>query len=182
MAGPYLQISFSLAAQSLASGEELNEHMNGFANPERMYLEAFGEVEIFRPRLAAELEVRAAAEKHLRRRFEVGIYSDKDQINTILQHNFAFYRDVLEEVIPQIASIHFLKFVLYQFEQYARVDQLQRNGVLNRDRDERWSSIGPNLRRGAKYLAERICFIRPDEAPHARQEYLLGLGACRNNA
>ena len=58
--------------------------MNGFANPEPMYLESFGGVEVFRPRLTTELEVRAAAERHLRLRFNTGRYFDKDEINAIL--------------------------------------------------------------------------------------------------
>jgi hypothetical protein len=149
--------------------------MNGFANPEPMYLESFGGVEVFRPRLATELEVRAAAERHLRLRFNTGRYFDKDEINAILRHNFAFYCGVLEEVLPQIASIQFLEFVLFQFEQYTRVDQLQRNGGLSLAQDERWSSIGPNLRRGTKYLAERLCFLQPDQTPQADEDDLLTL-------
>lgn len=139
-----------------------------------MYLETFGDVEVFRPRLVTELEVRAAAERHLRSRFNVGRYREKDEINSILQHNFAFYCGVLEQLLPRIASIHFLKFVLFQFEQYTRVDRLHGRRELNHAQDWRWSSIGPNLRRAAKYLAERLCFLRPDEAPQAHEQNLLG--------
>lgn len=144
--------------------------MNGFRYPERMYLEAFGDVEVFRPRLEAEFEVRAAAERHLRARFDTGEYRDKDDINLILQHNFGFYSSLLEQLLPPIASIDFLKFVLFQFELYTQVDQLQRIARLNRSQDERWSSIGPNLRRAAKYLAERLCLLRPDDASQAREQ------------
>lgn len=140
-----------------------------------MYLEAFGSVEVFRPRLQTEFEVRAAAETHLRARFEPGTYHDKDQINSILQYNFAFYASLLDQTLPAISSVDFLKFVLFQFDLYTQVDQLQRGSQLNQREDERWSLIGPTLRRSAKYLAERLCLLRPDAAPQADERELLKL-------
>src|SRR5262249_5548606 len=50
-----------------------------------------------------------------------------------------------------------------------------RNGGLSPAQDERWSSTGPNLRRGTKYLAERLCFLRPDQAPQADEDDILTL-------
>lgn len=149
--------------------------MNGFRNPALIYMERFGDILVFRPRLETELEVRAAAEQHLRVRFNVGRYADKNEINAILHYNFAFYASLLERVLPPIASIHFLKFVLFQFEQYTKVDRSQREGQLRQAEDDRWSLIAPNLRRAAKYLAERLCFLRSEEAPQADERELLGL-------
>src|SRR5882672_1896017 len=109
--------------------------MNGFRDPDPMQLETFGDVLVFRPRLETELVVRAAAERHLRARFNVGIYHDKDAINAILQHNFAFYAELLERILPGIASMQFFKFVLYQFDQYVEVARLQREGQLGQVED-----------------------------------------------
>ncbi len=149
--------------------------MNGFHDPDRMYMERFGDIHVFRPRLETELEVRAEAEQHLRARFNIGRYDNKNEINAILHHNFAFYSGLLDQVLPGIASIHFLKFVLFHFDQYTQVDRLQREEQLDREEDDRWTRIGPSLRRAAKYLAERMCFIRPREAPRADERQLLGL-------
>lgn len=149
--------------------------MNGFYVPDQMYLEDFGGEQIFRPRLPTELAVRAEAEIHLRSSFDVGRYFSDDEINSILQHNFSFYSNILDELLPQISSIDLLKFVLFQFELYTRIDRLQRERLLNPIQDARWALIGPNLRRSAKYLAERLCFVRPDGAPRAEERLLLQL-------
>lgn len=144
-----------------------------FYEPERMYLERFNEVLIFRPRLTTELELRAQAEAHLRASFAVKRYESRDEINSILQHQFSFYTNLLEELLPSVSSLHFLRFVLYQFDLYARIDRLHKDGALSDPEVARWMVIEASLRRAAKYIAERIILLSPDEAPTGEERLRL---------
>lgn len=138
-----------------------------------MYLESIGGIQIFRPRASSELDMRMASERHLRSRFVVKKYDTKEAINSILQHQFAFYSNELEKLLPVAASHHFLEFVLYQFDLATQIEQLYKDGKLSTAEDERWKQMGATLRRALKYIAERIVLLHPDEAPVAATRLLL---------
>lgn len=139
----------------------------------QMSFEAFGGVHIFRPRSVAETAIRVDAERHLRSRYEAGKYTSKRVINEILQHQFAFFTDLLDQLLLPIASLDLLRFVLYQYDESARIETLYKDDQLSEEEKQLWSELGPEFRRTAKYLAERIVLFAPQEAPSAAKDDLL---------
>lgn len=129
--------------------------------PDQMYFEQIGGVRIFRPRASHEIEVRTQAEQNLRSAYEVGKYTDRDGINQILHHQYAFFTNLLEQVLPQIASLDFLIFVLAEYEGTAKIDRLYKSGDLDSNDKMRWAELGPVVRRAIKYLAEQIILLVP---------------------
>jgi hypothetical protein len=144
--------------------------MNGFN------FEYFGETEIYRPNFVSELSVRQEAEEHLRSSFGTGIYTARDDINSILQHQFNFYDLKMKQLLPQIASRYFMQFVLEQYDAASTVFWNVEKGVVSAlDERQRWRDIGPDFRRAAKYLAECITMLVPTEEPKAEQDKLVEL-------
>ena len=115
-----------------------------------------------RPGWLAELATRAKAEKHLRARYSPGTVTDKHKINEILHHQFAFYAETLNRVLPPVASQEFLELLLYQYDKSAEVDLLAKGGKLSAAQGEKWMQIGAASRRAIKYLAERVVLLRPE--------------------
>jgi hypothetical protein len=141
--------------------------------PNGMYMESIGGIQIFRPRSSSEWDIRIASERHLRSRFTIRKYDNKDDINSILQHQFAFYSNELGKLLPVVASRDFLEFVLFQFDLATQIEQLYKEGELSKAEDERWKEIGGVIRRALKYIAERVVLLYPDEAPSGDTELLL---------
>lgn len=137
--------------------------------------ERFGDIEIYRPRLSSELKLRIESEAHLRAAFPAGSYSEQEEINKILLHQFGFYSKKFEEIIPKLASRHFIEFVLFQFDLASNIEEKYKHGQLSDNEASRWSELGPKLRRAVKYLTERIVLLQPDEAPDTPKEYLISL-------
>jgi len=135
-------------------------------------LENFGGIEIYRPLYSSEVRLRNESEFHLRSKFSSGIYSDPQQINEILRHQFEFYSKKFEDSIPKLASRHFIEFVLFEFDQASLIEGKYKYGKLSREEVDRWAQIGPWFRRAAKYLAERVVLLQPEEAPDAPKESL----------
>lgn len=142
-------------------------------SPGQMRFEEFGNIQIFRPRLSSEVELRVKAEKHLRSKYAVGKYTDKETINEILQHQFSFFTDLLEQLLTVIASLDFLKFLLLEYDKTAQIDRLYKSNQLNEEEKARWAELGPKLRRAAKYLAERVVLLAPEEALSLSKEEAL---------
>lgn len=128
-----------------------------------MALERFQNFQIFRPGNLAELEIHNASESHLRSEFNPGRYTKKEEINAILKHLFKFYEKLLAELLPLIASRDFLEFVLYQYEIASRIEGLYKGNKLNNVEAREWLLINKTFRRAAKYLAERIVLLPPNE-------------------
>jgi hypothetical protein len=139
----------------------------------KMYLERFNGVEIFRPRLTSELEIEAASESHLRSKFAVKKYVSRDEVNSIIQHQFSFYSGILGELLPPLASRHLMEFLLHEYDQYAIITQRHQAGLLSEEESVKWMELGSILRRAVKYLAERVVLLHPDEAPQADETLLL---------
>lgn len=140
-----------------------------------MNLEHIDGMPIFRPRHHSELAVRTDAERNLRSVFAPAIYADRDSVNRILQHQFAFYDSLLKSLLPQIASRHFMEFVLTQYDQSVELHVKHSKLLLSTEASSRWAALGPQFRRAAKYLAEATCMLAPSEAPEASEESLLDL-------
>jgi hypothetical protein len=141
-----------------------------------MNFRPFGGIRIFRPQDESEIALRIKAEQNLRSKYSVGVYTNKDTINEILRHQFAFYSKILAETIPSIASLHFVDFLLFQYGEASKVEfTLYRGGKLNaRDRAD-WETIGPTFRRAVKYLIELAVQHAPQEQPGASEDSLLSV-------
>ncbi|MAX25669.1 MAG: hypothetical protein CMJ19_14310 [Phycisphaeraceae bacterium] len=144
-------------------------------NPEAMHLHNLGGVQVHRPRIAAEVQVRGEAEKSLRSKHSPGKYVEQNEINHVLQGHFQFYDDELKRIIPMIGSRHFMEFVLSQYDQSCKVDVLFKKSQLSAEDSEYWSGMGQCWRRALKYLAECTCLLAPDEAPSAPEQMVLDL-------
>jgi hypothetical protein len=136
-------------------------------------LESFGGIEIYRPRYSSEVKLRLESECHLRSKFSSGIYSDPQEINEILRHQFEFYSKKFEDTIPKLASRHFIEFVFFEFDQSSLIEEQYKHGQLSEEEVDRWKQTGSWFRRAAKYLAERIVLLQPEEAPDAPKESLI---------
>jgi hypothetical protein len=141
----------------------------------RMQFESFNDIQIFRPSFSSELELHQQSEVHLRSRFSIKRYDDKNEINSILQHQFDFYSRVLKELLPLVASRNYLEFVLHQFDLAAQVEQSYKSETLNKDEEERWAEIGPVFRRSAKYIAEQIVLLPHSQEPIAERNKLVAI-------
>lgn len=135
--------------------------------------EYFRGKKIFRPSAASELEIRLNSESHLRNKYDVGKYTQKEKINEILQHQFKFYEETLEELLPPIVSRDLLEFVLHQYEVASQIEELNKAGKLLAQESIRWMEINKVIRRSAKYLAERIILFRPEKAPYIEPKAVL---------
>lgn len=144
-----------------------------FAEPDGMYLENIGGIEIFRPRISSELDIRKRAETHLRSKFSAGTYKNRDEINSIIQHQFKFFSNTLKELLPKVASRHFIEFLLYQYDHATEIESLYKKGSLNKSDETRWKDIEGRFRRAIKYMAERTIQLCPKENPQAEESSLL---------
>lgn len=130
-------------------------------------LESFGGIEIYRPRYSGEVKLRIESEFHLRSKFSSGIYSEWQDINKILLHQFEFYSKKFEYTIPKLASRYFMEFVLFEFDRASLIEEKDKYGQLSRQEADKWQQVGPGFRRAAKYLVERVALLHPEEVPDA---------------
>jgi hypothetical protein len=128
--------------------------------------EEFGGIRLFRPSVEAEIEVRSEVETELRKKHASGKYTDASTINGILQDFYNLYDEMLKELLPQIASRHFMEFALAQYDKSCEIPSKS----LSDQERERWAELGPVYRRAIKYLAECTVMLAPDEAPTASKE------------
>ncbi len=120
--------------------------------------------------------MRHEAQKHLFSKFQPGKYTAAKTINEILQHQFSFYLETLNKYIDVIAQEDFLHFLLFQYDQAAKVENLFKERALKEDEESKWSAIGPVFRRTIKYLAERSTLLSGDKRhTHSNKPSLEGL-------
>lgn len=149
--------------------------MQIFIDDDRMNVEYFGGIELYRPRISTEYKVRKKTEPHIRSLYPTGKYTKKNDINAILQHKFKFYSDRLSKLFPSIASLHLLEFLLFQYDQATTINELYKQKKLTSAENQRWSSLGPKFRRCIKYLAERITLLQPNEVHGSTPDFSLSL-------
>src|SRR4030042_4619790 len=106
-------------------------------------LEKFAGIPIYRPRYSSEVKSRIEAEMNLRSKFAPGTYSDPAIINSILQHQFACFSKKLRDLIPKVASRHFMEFILFQFDQASLIEDLHKQGNLTQYDAVRWGEVSP---------------------------------------
>lgn len=141
--------------------------------PSGFNFEKFGEIEIYRPRYSSEIKLRIESETHLRSKFQSGSYFNPEEINQILQHQFSFYSKKFDEIIPKLASHHLIEFILFEFDKASVVKEKYNHGQLSQKETARWSELGSKFRRAAKFLAERVVLLQPDEVPDAPEDSLI---------
>jgi hypothetical protein len=156
----------------MANSRRLIWHVEDDGKPN---FEKFGRFEIFRPRPLSEVKLRIDAEKHLRQRYSEGIYRDGIQVNEILQYRFDFFNSEFSRLLPQVASIDFLFFVLDQFDQSHEVAERFKRFELSAREMARWNDLGSWLRRSIKYLAESVVLTNPGPDPLTVDDQLLDI-------
>jgi hypothetical protein len=124
--------------------------------------EQFGDVRIFRPSHGTESFIRRRGRAHLFSRFSPGEYRGAEAANAVIQHQFKFYENLLQPMIPQLASRGAAEFLLFQYDEAWRL--LHGNGILDLQERQRWASIEPIFKRAIKYLVELICLTQFDAA------------------
>lgn len=137
-----------------------------------MDLENFGKNKIYRPSSQAEIENRKLVEKSFRKRYSVGVITEKEKINEILQYEFNYYEQILKTELPKIASRDLMDFVLYQFDEASKTEDKHKNYELTENESLSWKELGPYFRRTIKYLAESLVFLAPPEVPDAPTDEL----------
>ena len=125
----------------------------------------FGNHRLYRPSPDAEHALREAAATHVRALFAPGEYTNAQQINTALQRLFDFYDARLSNVLSHLGSRELMDVVLHEFDTSVHVENLSKDGHLAREDEQAWRSIGPNIGRALKHLAERIVLLAPSEPP-----------------
>ncbi len=141
--------------------------------------EQFGDVRIFRPSHATESFIRWRGRVHLFSRFSPGEYRGAEAANSVIQHQFEFYKNLLQPMIPQLASRDAAEFLLFQYDEAWRL--LHGNGILDLRERQRWETVEPMFKRAIKYLVELICLNEfnppanpsPDEALFAMESALV---------
>lgn len=73
---------------------------------------------------------------------------------------FEYFENILDESISVLASRGFLEFLLYQYDQYSKVEQEFKNRKLSSSDEEFWKEYGSLARRGIKYLIELMCHFQ----------------------
>ena len=115
-----------------------------------------GGIQIFRPGIKAEMEIRRKADENLQSKFGIGKITESKTINEILQDQFSFYERIIEGLLPSISNIKFLEYLLFQYDKSGVIDKLNKNNDLKENERKRWDEIGPIVRRAIKYLAELV--------------------------
>lgn len=92
--------------------------------------------------------------------FKSGRYTNKDDINQILQIASRFYSSVLHREVKALASVQSLSTLLLQYEPMAKVDRLYLDNSLEQDVMHLWQSCGAILRQAQKLLIETTMLYR----------------------
>lgn len=132
-----------------------------------MEFENIGGVEIYRPSINAELAIRNEVENKIRSVYGTGTYTEGVIINQIIQDYFDFYDKRLKSLLPKIASLHLMEFVLDEYDKSCDIEKLK--NTLDYGKRQYWSDFGPIFRRALKYLAECISILAPDERPSSKK-------------
>jgi len=127
------------------------------------HLENFGGIDLYRPRRENELLWSARAAAQMRSLFAAGEYTDANTINAVLKSQFQFYAAQLEKVIPQLASLQYMAFLLHQYDQASLIDETIEG--LGEPKRAQWRELERVFRRTAKFLCETMTLLQPGEAP-----------------
>lgn len=125
-------------------------------NPDQIGYTIFNGEIIYAPRNAIRVFVREEAEKHLRSKYNPGKYKGKEKCNSILKHLFEYYHSKIDSLIPLIASKDWLAFILFQYEQSAKINKRYKGDKLSNQESEYWKIEGPVFRQTIDYLCEKF--------------------------
>ena len=110
---------------------------------------------LYTPRKTIRAKVRREAEKHLRKKYLPGQYTEKDA-NSIVQHMFTFYESRINRLIKKISKADLVYFILFQYDNAAKVHSKFQKGLLTNDEHKYWQANGPMYRRTIGYLLDKI--------------------------
>ena len=136
----------------------------------RLNHEDFGEYRIYRPNILIEQEVRTFIEGELFKEYDSKVYTQYDEINEIMKKLLRLYSEILEDNIKKVASRDFMEFILTQYDITCRIN---RSKNLSDKEQGKWNELGPILRRGLKFIAEKITMIDPREKPEIEDEAVI---------
>lgn len=131
-----------------------------------MNSEIFGGVEIFRPSLLAEAQVRLELEAKLREVYPSKTYYGENAVNAILKQQFKVYEHLIHETLGRAASPDLITFALGMYDNSTRIEQLRKEGKLTPGELGRWLKVGPSFRRATKHLVEKcveLLDVGPDD-------------------
>src|SRR5580704_12997188 len=106
-----------------------------------MSFQKFGSVKIFRPSPEVEGFVNENARRNLFSRFAAGEYRGARLANEVIQHQMAFYDELLRPLIPRLVGGDGVSFLLYQFDEACRI--LHGDGILDLQERETWLWVEP---------------------------------------
>src|ERR1039458_1047450 len=130
--------------------------------------EQFGDVRIFRPSHGTESFIRRRARNHLLSRFSPGEYRGAEAANAVIQHQFKFYENMLQPMVPQLASRGAAEFLLFQYDEAWRL--IHGKGILDLRERERWEWVEPLFKRAIKNLVELICINASNVEAHLSRD------------
>lgn len=128
----------------------------------KTHFEKFGPYKIYRPSPASDRAIRSKIEPLLKGSFAPGLYTTKQDVSAILFKQVEIFGDRFDSLIPELASIGLLEFLVWQYDLSGKVDDLLGKGKLTAQEAERWHALGPTFKRTLKYMAERITMLAPD--------------------
>lgn len=120
-------------------------------------LTQFGPRQIFRPAREVEEWIRKRAREHLDAKFQPGQYFGAERANAVVSHQFRFYEQLLESVLPKLCQRDEVDFLLYQYDQASEL--LHGKGILDLKEREAWSHVEGHFKRGIKFIIERLCML-----------------------
>ncbi len=132
------------------------------ASQNQLHFEKFGLYKIYRPSPASDRAIRSKIEPLLKASFAPGLYTTKEDVSAILFKQVEIFGDRFDSLIPELASIGLLEFLLRQYDLSGKVDDLLGKETLTAQEADRWRALEPTYKRTLKYMAERITMLAPD--------------------
>ncbi len=113
-------------------------------------------IQLYQPRLTIRNDLREREELHLRKKFQIGIYTDKSEINEILKSQFQFYSRILDASIIKLNPRTWLPFILFQYELSGKLTGRLKEKNLNKSDYYYWRNNGPIFRQTCDFLCDKI--------------------------
>ena len=124
-----------------------------------MHWENFGVFRILRPDNEVIAAIRDEAQTHLFNTYSPGVYTDANLINQIIQHQYEFYKNKLNEYVDVIASDGFIAYLMDQYDKASNIEYAYKSRSLSSIDEQNWLKIGKIFRRTIKYLAEKYTIL-----------------------
>lgn len=120
-------------------------------------------IKIYRPDVEHELSVRQMVVSKISSKYPDGVYTDPDEIDSIIKDMFTIYNGILEKYLPFLISRGFVEFLLQQYDNYAEIERKKKAGLLSQREMEFWSKVGAEARRSIKFMIEKSILTWEDK-------------------